>query len=62
MWANCVTNKKQKAVMCLIWSAFMWTLWRVRNDLVFNNKVINIEEIVDRIKFSFLAMVHWEIG
>ncbi|WJX96923.1 hypothetical protein P8452_78057 [Trifolium repens] len=59
MWANCVTNKKQKAVMCLIWSAFMWTLWRVRNDLVFNNKVINIEEIVDRIK---LVSWQWFIG
>jgi hypothetical protein len=59
MWANCVTNKKQKAVMCLIWSACIWILWRVRNDFVFNNKVINFEEVVDRIK---LVSWHWFIG
>jgi hypothetical protein len=63
MLANCVTNKKQKAVMCLIWSACIWILWRVRNDFVFNNKVINFEEVVDRIKLvSWQWFIHWEIG
>jgi hypothetical protein len=37
MWATCVNNKKENAVMCLIWNAYIWSLWRVRNDCVFNN-------------------------
>jgi hypothetical protein len=59
MWATCVSNKKGKAVMCMIWNAFIWILWKVRNDYVFKNKVTNIEEMVDRVK---LVSWQWFIG
>ncbi|MCH82386.1 LINE-1 reverse transcriptase like, partial [Trifolium medium] len=59
MWATCVTNKKEKAGMCLIWNAFMWTVWKRRNDYVFNNVAVIVEEVVEQIK---VVSWQWFIG
>jgi hypothetical protein len=52
---NCAKNKREKRGLCLIWNAFMWVVWNVRNDCIFNNGVPNIEDMVDKIK-----MLSWK--
>jgi hypothetical protein len=31
------SNRKRRKGLSVIWLAFVWVLWRVRNDRVFNN-------------------------
>ncbi|XP_045797741.1 uncharacterized protein LOC123891918 [Trifolium pratense] len=59
MWATCVTNKKEKAGMCLIWNAFVWVVWKRRYDSVFNNATVTVDEIVEQIK---VVLWQWFIG
>ncbi|PNX88953.1 TSL-kinase interacting protein [Trifolium pratense] len=59
MWATCVTNKKEKAGMCLIWNAFIWVVWKRWNDSVFNNGTVTVEEMVEQIK---VVSRQWFIG
>jgi hypothetical protein len=59
MWAMCVNHKKEKAGMCLIWNAYIWALWRARNDCVFNNNAVNTDEVAEKIK---LLSWQWFIG
>ncbi|XP_045792042.1 uncharacterized protein LOC123886801 [Trifolium pratense] len=59
MWATCVNSKKQKAGMRLIWSAFMWILWKRRNDCVFNNTATAVEEVLEQVK---VLSWQWFIG
>jgi hypothetical protein len=40
----------QSALM--VWHAAIWALWRSRNDRIFSGKVLNQDEIFDRIKVS----------
>jgi hypothetical protein len=48
--ANCGKGKRGKKGMMLIWHAFIWTVWRLRNNRIFNNGVIDAEEAVETIK------------
>ncbi|GAU09987.1 hypothetical protein TSUD_393040 [Trifolium subterraneum] len=59
MWATCVNIKKQKSGLCLIWNAFMWMVWKRRNDLVFNNVAASVDELVEQIQ---LVSWQWFIG
>ncbi|KAK2372488.1 hypothetical protein QL285_073614 [Trifolium repens] len=56
---DCAKNKKEKVGLCLIWSAYIWVLWSVRNNCIFNNGAVNLEEVVDHIK---LLSWKWFIG
>jgi hypothetical protein len=50
-----VLGKGRKHVaqgVLMVWHAVMWALWRSRNDRIFSNKVLNHEEIFDRIRTS----------
>jgi hypothetical protein len=44
--------KKRKKGLALIWHAAVWVLWKVRNDRIFNNKLISVEEVVELIKVT----------
>ncbi|MCH87275.1 myb-like transcription factor, partial [Trifolium medium] len=52
-------KKQDRAGLNLIWNAYVWVMWCARNDCVFNNKAVNIDEIVDQIK---LLSWKWSIG
>jgi hypothetical protein len=56
---HCTKNKREKIGLCLIWNAYMWVVWNVRNDCIFNNGVPNMEDMVDRIK---MLSWKWYVG
>lgn len=44
-------NKKTRKGLRMIWHAVvLWTLWRSRNDRIFNNSFCEVEELVEDIK------------
>jgi hypothetical protein len=45
------SNKKRKRGFSIVWLAFIWALWKCRNDRIFNNKVMVEEEVVDNIQW-----------
>jgi hypothetical protein len=50
MLVGCGINKSRKKGLRLIWHAFIWTIWRARNNRIFNSCVIDLLEILDNIK------------
>jgi hypothetical protein len=50
MLVGCGTGKIRKKGLSLIWHAFIWSIWRARNNRIFNDGVIDPEEIFDSIK------------
>jgi hypothetical protein len=50
MLTGCGVGKRGKKGMALIWHTFIWTIWRMRNNRIFNNGVIDVEEAVESIK------------
>ncbi|MCH81167.1 LINE-1 reverse transcriptase like, partial [Trifolium medium] len=47
---GCGGNKKIRKGFSIVWLAFVWVIWRVRNDRVFNNVNGAVEETVDKIQ------------
>ncbi|WJX12391.1 hypothetical protein P8452_02899 [Trifolium repens] len=58
MW-TCTNDKKDRAGICLIWCAYVWVLWKARNENVFNNTIINLDVVVEQIK---VLSWQWFIG
>lgn len=49
-WNGAVTNKKVRKGYQLIFHAAVWSIWRVRNDRIFNNVICGVAELVEAIK------------
>jgi hypothetical protein len=50
-WDGVTNNKKTRKGLRMIWHAVvLWTLWRSRNDRIFNNSFCEVEELVEDIK------------
>jgi hypothetical protein len=47
---NCAKSKSQKRGLCFIWNVYMWVIWRVRNDLIFNSVTVSADDVLDQIK------------
>ncbi|GAU23240.1 hypothetical protein TSUD_172690 [Trifolium subterraneum] len=50
MLVGCGGNKKIRRGFSIVWLAYIWVVWRVRNDRVFNNVNGSVEEMVERIQ------------
>jgi hypothetical protein len=49
-FVGCGSNKKRRKGFSIIWLAFIWVLWKVRNDRVFNNIIVEASIAVDLIQ------------
>ncbi|GAU46741.1 hypothetical protein TSUD_286010 [Trifolium subterraneum] len=47
---GCGGNKKIRKSLSIVWMDFVWVLWRVRNDRVFNNVDGSVEDVIERIQ------------
>jgi hypothetical protein len=49
-WSREVRTKRLRRGAWLIWHTVVWVVWKARNNRIFNNKIIGVEEMVDQIK------------
>jgi hypothetical protein len=45
--------------LAIIWCSFLWAIWRSRNERVFNNKEVDMRDIIEQVKFQSW---NWFIG
>jgi hypothetical protein len=50
MFAGFGAGKKGRKGMMLLWHAYIWTVWGMRNNKVFNNGIVDVDEAVESIK------------
>jgi hypothetical protein len=50
MFVGFGSNKKRRKGFSVVWLAFIWAVWKCRNDRIFNNKAAIEEEVVDYIQ------------
>jgi hypothetical protein len=49
-WSSVMRLKKLRKGAWVIWHAVIWIVWKVRNDMIFNNKVSGVDEMVEQVK------------
>ncbi|AES95629.1 hypothetical protein MTR_5g027610 [Medicago truncatula] len=49
-WSKEVSTRKLRQGFWLIWHATLWVIWKVRNEIIFNNGTFDVEEVVENIK------------
>lgn len=49
-WNGWETNKKLRRGLRLIWHTTIWLLWKARNCHIFNNVLMELDEIVEEVK------------
>jgi hypothetical protein len=52
-------SKKKRKGLVLIWKAVIWTIWRHRNKVIFDNGRIDLVRLVDEVK---TVSWRWWIG
>ena len=52
----CDSKGRRRSNLLFVFAGAMWSLWKTRNDLVFNDKVIQTPEVVIRKTMSFLML------
>ena len=50
-WQHALPNKCCKVVWKMVFFAIIWSIWLLRNDLVFNGKAFNFQQTIDIVKF-----------
>jgi hypothetical protein len=47
---GCGSNKRRRKCFSIVWLAFIWVLWKTRNDYVFSNVAVDVLAAVDRVQ------------
>jgi len=55
-WTEEVKPVKLKRGYMFIWHATIWTIWRARNNIIFNNGVAEIVDLIEKIKVFVMAL------
>jgi hypothetical protein len=50
MLVGCGSNRKRRKCLSIVWLAFVWVVWKIRNDRVFNNITVDGLAAVDLIQ------------
>jgi hypothetical protein len=50
VFAGCAREKVARAGLILVWNSVMWVVWKMRNDCIFNNKVVVVEDMVEQVQ------------
>ncbi|KAK2449803.1 hypothetical protein QL285_008959 [Trifolium repens] len=50
LFVGCGSNKKRRKDFSIIWLAFVWAMWKTRNDRIFNNILVDTRTVVDLIQ------------
>jgi hypothetical protein len=46
-----LTGKKYKKLsLIMVWTTVVWAMWKMRNSVIFDNEVVNVEKAVDDVK------------
>jgi mannosylglycoprotein endo-beta-mannosidase len=56
-FVGCGSNRRRRKGLAVIWLAFVWAVWKARNNRIFNNAVTGAAEVVDLVQRLFLAVV-----
>jgi hypothetical protein len=56
---TCARNKKERGGLVLVWNSFVWIIWQARNNCIFNNGTVFLDDLVEQIK---LMSWKWFIG
>ncbi|KAL8477794.1 hypothetical protein ACS0TY_029915 [Phlomoides rotata] len=51
LFENCLRRGNKAKVAASIWIGIVWSIWTLRNEVIFNKAVINVEKEVCKIKF-----------
>jgi hypothetical protein len=49
---TCAKNKKERGGLVLVWNSFVWIIWQARNNRIFNNGVVYLDDLVEQIKLT----------
>jgi hypothetical protein len=58
MLVGCGSNWKRRKGLSVIWLAFVWVVWKARNDRVFNNLVVDVPvafDLVQRLSWNWFV-------
>jgi hypothetical protein len=47
---GCGSNKKRRKGLAVVWMAYVWAVWKVINDRIFNNGLFEVAEVVELIQ------------
>jgi len=49
-WDGVSVNKKIRSGFRLVWHAVVWSIWRAKNDKIFNNNTGEVDDLVEAVK------------
>ncbi|KAL8468506.1 hypothetical protein ACS0TY_031644 [Phlomoides rotata] len=52
LFENCLGRGAKAKVAASIWIGIVWSIWTLRNDVIFNKAVINVEKVICKIKIN----------
>jgi hypothetical protein len=50
MLVGCGSNKKRRKGFSVVWLAYIWVVWKARNDRIFNNVVFDASVVMDQVQ------------